>query len=91
MFVAREQGELAPPALKARAMTDIALTNDTILTDRAESTRRASRGDARFHFFTWAAAALVLAIFIGVIISLVSISVAFVARTLGVRLTGDAT
>ena len=38
-------------------MADIALTEATAtadLTARAETTRRAGRGDARFHFLTWA-------------------------------------
>jgi len=55
-------------------MADIALTEATANADlatRAEITRRAGRGDARFHFLTLAAAAAVLLIFIGVIISLV--------------------
>ena len=57
-------------------MADIALTDDTrrplpALACRAETTRRAGQGDARFHFLTWLAAATVLAIFTGVIISLV--------------------
>ena len=55
-------------------MADIALTEANATKDlatRAEVTRRAGRGDARFHFLTWAAAGLVLLIFIGVIISLV--------------------
>jgi phosphate transport system permease protein len=55
-------------------MADIALTEanaNADLTARAETTRRAGRGDARFHFLTWAAAAAVLIIFSGVIASLV--------------------
>jgi phosphate transport system permease protein len=55
-------------------MADVALTEATAnadLTARAETTRRAGRGDARFHFLTWAAAAAVLLIFAGVILSLV--------------------
>jgi phosphate transport system permease protein len=52
-------------------MADIALTDDTALTARAHTTRRAGAGDARFHFLTWLAAALVLVIFIGVITALV--------------------
>ncbi len=55
-------------------MADVALTEATANTDlaaRAETTRRAGRGDARFHFFTWSAAAAVLLIFAGVIVSLV--------------------
>jgi phosphate transport system permease protein len=54
-------------------MADVALTEATAnaeLAARAETTRRAGRGDARFHFFTWAAAAAVLLIFAGVILSL---------------------
>jgi phosphate transport system permease protein len=55
-------------------MADVALTDTTAtsdLTARAETTARAGRGDARFHFLTWAAAAAVLLIFAGVIGSLV--------------------
>src|SRR5471032_938004 len=57
-------------------MADIALTDDRTthvkaLAARAQTTRCAGQGDARFHFFTWLAAATVLAIFTGVIISLV--------------------
>ena len=55
-------------------MADIALTEanaNADLATRAEITRRAGRGDARFHFLTLAAAAMVLLIFIGVIVSLV--------------------
>src|SRR5215813_7163465 len=54
-------------------MADVALTDTTAtadLTARAEVTARAGRGDARFHFLTWAAAAAVLLIFAGVIGSL---------------------
>jgi phosphate transport system permease protein len=55
-------------------MADVALTEATANTElaaRAETTRRAGRGDARFHFLTWAAALAVLLIFAGVIFSLV--------------------
>ena len=55
-------------------MADIALTEADATasrTARAETTRRAGRGDARFHLLTWLAAAAVLLIFTGVIISLV--------------------
>ncbi len=53
-------------------MADIALTDATAdLAQRAEGTRRAGRGDARFHFFTFAAALAVLLLFSGVIIALV--------------------
>ena len=55
-------------------MADVALTDTTATTDlaaRAEITRRAGSSDARFHFLTWAAAAAVLLVFVGVIISLV--------------------
>ncbi|HWY62724.1 MAG TPA: phosphate ABC transporter permease subunit PstC [Rhizomicrobium sp.] len=52
-------------------MADIALIDENALTARAQTTRRASRGDARFHFLTWLAAALVLLIFAGVISALV--------------------
>ena len=52
-------------------MADIALSDETALIARAQTTRRAGRGDARFHFFTWLAALLVLLIFAGVISALV--------------------
>jgi phosphate transport system permease protein len=52
-------------------MADIALIDEQALTARADTTRRAGRGDARFHFLTWAAAALQLTIFAGVITALV--------------------
>ena len=55
-------------------MADVALTDTTATADlatRAEVTRRAGRGDARFHLLTWLAAAAVLLIFVGVIGSLV--------------------
>jgi phosphate transport system permease protein len=52
-------------------MADIALTDETALTARAQTTRRAGAGNTRFHFFTWLAAALVLLIFAGVITALV--------------------
>jgi phosphate transport system permease protein len=52
-------------------MADIALIDETALTARAHTTRRAGRGDARFHFFTWLAAILLLLIFAGVITALV--------------------
>jgi phosphate transport system permease protein len=55
-------------------MADIALTDTTATADRAaraETTRRAGRGDARFHLLTWLAAGAVLVIFLGVIASLV--------------------
>ena len=65
-------------------MADIALTDETALTARAQTTRRAGAGDARFHFFTWLAALVVLLIFAGVITSLVIGSVpAFKAFGLG--------
>ena len=55
-------------------MADFALTDADANVDRAaraETTRRAGRGDVRFHGLTWLAAAAVLLIFSGVIISLV--------------------
>jgi len=52
-------------------MADIALIDEHAVTARADTTRRAGRGDARFHFLTWAAAALLLMIFAGVITALV--------------------
>ena len=53
------------------ALTDPSATTLTALAARAETTRRAGRGDARFHTLTWLAALLVLLIFAGVISSLV--------------------
>jgi phosphate transport system permease protein len=52
-------------------MADIALTDQDALTARAHTTRRVGAGNARFHFLTWLAAALVLLIFSGVISALV--------------------
>jgi phosphate transport system permease protein len=52
-------------------MADIALLDENALTARALTTRRASRGDARFHFLTWLAAVLLLLLFAGIIASLV--------------------
>ncbi|HEY4274397.1 MAG TPA: phosphate ABC transporter permease subunit PstC [Rhizomicrobium sp.] len=53
-------------------MADIALTEaNADLAQRAEGTRRAGRGDARFRFFTFSAALTVLLLFCGVIIALV--------------------
>jgi len=52
-------------------MADIALIDNNALSTRANTTRRAGRGDARFHFLTWAAAALLLILFGGVITALV--------------------
>ncbi len=54
-------------------MADIALTDASTPSARdrrAATTRRAGRGDARFHGLTWLAAMLVLLIFCGVIASL---------------------
>ena len=68
-------------------MADVALTDTTAaqdLTARAQITARAGRGDARFHFLTWAAAAAVLLVFAGVIISLVLGSIP-AARAFGLR------
>ncbi len=52
-------------------MADIALRDETALTARADTTRRAGAGDKRFHFFTFAAAAFVLLLFAGIIVALV--------------------
>jgi phosphate transport system permease protein len=52
-------------------MADIALIDESALQARALTTRRAGHGDARFHFFTWLAAAFLLVLFAGVITSLV--------------------
>ena len=53
-------------------MVDIALTENLVAQDRAVATRRFSTGDARFRRFTLAAALGVLAVFIGVMISLIA-------------------
>jgi len=52
-------------------MADIALIDENALTARAHTTRRAGRGDARFHFLTWLAAVALLVLFVGVITALV--------------------
>ena len=52
-------------------MADIALIDPSALTARADTTRRAGRGDARFHFLTFAAAIFLLLLFAGVMASLV--------------------
>src|SRR5215469_11730335 len=68
-------------------MADIALTDADATASRAaraETTRRAGRGDARFHLLTWLAAAAVLLIFAGVIASLVIGSVPAV-KAFGLR------
>jgi phosphate transport system permease protein len=52
-------------------MADIALIDDNALTARAHTTRRAGRGDARFHFLTWLASMALLVLFAGVITALV--------------------
>jgi phosphate transport system permease protein len=71
-------------------MADIALIDENALTARAQTTRRAGRGDARFHFLTWASAALILIIFIGVIGSLVIGSIpAFRAFGLNFLISSD--
>ena len=56
-------------------MADITLTDPqaptgTFLAARAETTRKASAGDARFRFLTWLAALAVMLIFLGVMASL---------------------
>jgi len=52
-------------------MADVALSDETALTAKALTTHRASRGDARFHFLTWLAAAALLLMFAGIITALV--------------------
>jgi phosphate transport system permease protein len=52
-------------------LTDISVSEPAALTARAETARRAGAGDTRFRFMTLAAALAVLAIFGGVILSLV--------------------
>jgi phosphate transport system permease protein len=52
-------------------MADVALIDRDALTARADTTRRAGRGDARFHFLTWLAAMFLLLLFAGVMVSLV--------------------
>ena len=51
-------------------MADLALTEQLASTDRTATVRRFGRGDARFRNLTFAAALLVLAIFVGIMISL---------------------
>ncbi len=51
-------------------MADLALTEQLAGTERATVVRRFGRSDARFHALTFAAALLVMAIFIGIMISL---------------------
>ena len=53
-------------------MADIALIDENALIARADTTRRAGKGDARFHVLTLAASGLVLLIFLGVFIALVA-------------------
>ncbi|HVZ28357.1 MAG TPA: phosphate ABC transporter permease subunit PstC [Rhizomicrobium sp.] len=52
-------------------MADVALIDRDALTARADTTRRAGRGDARFHFLTWLAAVFLLLLFAGIMVSLV--------------------
>ena len=54
------------------ALTDSSATTPSGLAARAETTRRAGRGDARFRVLTWLAALTVLLIFGGVMTSLVA-------------------
>jgi phosphate transport system permease protein len=51
-------------------MVDMALSDDLARTNRAHGTAKAGRGDARFRLLTFAAALLVLAIFLGIMASL---------------------
>lgn len=53
-------------------MTDITLTEPSALTARADSARKAGAGDTRFRITAFAAAMMVLLIFMGVIFALVS-------------------
>ncbi len=53
-------------------MVDLALTEDLAAPDRIAAVRRFGRGDARFHNLTFAAALLVLATFLGIVVSLAS-------------------
>jgi phosphate transport system permease protein len=53
-------------------MADIALSESFIATSRSKALRRFGRSDARFRLMTLAAALLVVAIFIGIMISLVT-------------------
>jgi phosphate transport system permease protein len=52
-------------------MADVALIDRDALAARADTTRRAGRGDARFHFLAWLAAAFLLLLFAGIMVSLV--------------------
>jgi len=53
-------------------VTDITLTEPSALTARADSARKAGAGDTRFRITAFAAAMMVLLIFLGVIVALVS-------------------
>jgi phosphate transport system permease protein len=73
MFVAWAGCELPPfTTSRGRLLTDISLSEPSALTARVESARKASAGDFRFRMMALAAALTVLAIFGGVIISLVA-------------------
>jgi len=61
----------AHPRLPGPSLTDISLSEPSALTVRTETARRAGAGDTRFRITALAAALLVLAIFGGVIASLV--------------------
>jgi len=52
-------------------MVDIALTENLVAQDRSVATQRFTKGDKRFRRLTWAAAALVVLIFAGIMASLV--------------------
>ena len=51
-------------------MADIALTENLTMSERATLVRRIGYGDARFRFLTRSAALLVIAIFVGVLVTL---------------------
>src|SRR5258705_5865417 len=71
MFVARRGCELPYPRLPRRSLTDISLSEPAALSVRVETARRAGAGDTRFRITALAAALAVLAIFAGVITSLI--------------------
>jgi phosphate transport system permease protein len=72
MFVAWAGCELRPiTTSRGRLLTDISLSEPSALTARVETARKAGAGDFRFRMMALAAALAVLAIFAGVITSLI--------------------
>ena len=71
MFVARGPCEL-PACSRGLPLTDISLTDTSVLTTRAATARKSGAGDARFRYTALGAALLVLLIFAGVFVSLIA-------------------